>query len=259
MTDDTDELPLYELSVEWLPTQIVGYPWYAFWTIRAVGAEFYHVPASTESYASGALGIKIINAKTKKTVAERITAPPRSRDIPGPTFEVLYKDERESIADVGLILETALPAGDYIVEAALQLHESSEWRVTAPPKKVQLVKPNTELQTFLTRMKAYKDDTTSWLDACWQLVQKEDVSVPPTHPLAWPILLSRAGLKTFSALDEATFQGWPAPFDPHVRVLRLLWLVENGERKRAVVEAEKLRAEHPRVAWRIEDLVGIGC
>ncbi len=262
-SEDTASKPLISLQVAWAPEQVVGFPWYAAWKIRATGADLYMLSYNSETYVSGAFGLRVKAAKTKRIIHERkAVAPPsiKPNDAPEPSFPLLLDQVREGVVDLASsrhAVESPIPRGEYDVDVTFAASYGSSDAIAAPQRSVRFRSPTSDEQKLLDKVQPLLEGGNRWVEACRSLREKESVSVQPTHPLALPLLFSTP-YDELAKLSESVFSGWPEHLAPYVRVVYLGWLDAKGDRKKAVEEAQKLRIDHPGLDWKIDE-AQLGC
>ncbi|MFO0550734.1 MAG: hypothetical protein U0271_20235 [Polyangiaceae bacterium] len=237
---------LISLEVEHAPDQFLGCPWWAAWVVRSTDPEvtFYSLVLPDERGTHGALGVQL--EAPGLSHLDHPPALPSGLHTVEPGFDLEGGEVRRGLVDVASFMPTGLSPGMY--EVRLSYIGKPHFRpARSVPTTLRLLSPPTEVWSYVSALRPMRDAEGSWLAVCGRLVQRGVAPpLPPSHPLAWPMLLARSTVDpvAFARLPGATFQGWSAPLRPHVRLLFIQWLVANGQVAQARVEAGALRRDN---------------
>ena len=245
---------LAQLGVEWALDQTLGFPWYVALVFRAFGPNesIYRLIRPSEYGTHDSVGVRLrrpdLAAAGIDVVVDARPSPRLDGHAHYPAFNIGYGGVLRTLCDLSSLVPASLSPGTYTAELSYVGGPMPSHQTSSPTSSVRFHSAPRELYAWREQLRPLLQEKGTWLEVAEELVRSDPkaVTIAPGLPLAWPMLraLSNVLPDVFVKLLPGVFQGWGPPFEPHVRLLYVRWLIARRDLDRAREEAMSLRMNH---------------
>ncbi len=249
---------LAPLRVAWQREQVLGMPWYAALTITPSSPDdaFSELALPDDHGTRALLGLRLERGHEREVVVDVRPQASFLDHARHRCFDLDFGGSRRTLVDLGELLPTGMSPGVYQATVTYTGGPAAEQEAQSDPMEVLLLAPSTEQLAWIRALGPLVGEHESWAAAAEAVAASTDANLPHTDPLAWPLFRARAARDPdFASWDADEFARWPVAIEPHVRVLYLRWLLANGRRGEAEVEAQNLAF---RCAGLAHEIVALG-